>query len=174
MEKKLIHRGKTTHTKCTTCHKLKTAIRKATTLQAHAEYADRYMRHIAGQFADRRAYWELRHRAATDRDILLCIQDSMDRSKFKLPRFSDGIVPKALDQKPRPECEVTATIAHGRGIFVYITDPEQSFGTNWNLERLNRTLQCCYQRAQEQQEPWPRVGRLFSDNTPKATFPALN
>ena len=139
-KKKLRHRGTSTHTKCSVCHRLKDAIRKSTSLQSHAENADRLMRHIGGQFADRRCYWQLRERATHDRDILVLIQDSMDRTKFRLPRFTEGAVPKALDQKPRPECELTASIAHGRGIFVYITDPEQSFGTNWNIEVLSRTL----------------------------------
>lgn len=165
--KKLLHRGKTTHTKCTTCHRLKAAIRKSTSLQSHAENADKYMRHIAGQYSDRRCYWQLRHRAATEKNIIVIIQDSMDRSKYKLPRFSDGVVPKALELKPRPELEVTACIVHGRGVFVWVSDPEQSFGTNWNIEVMARTLEICFNRAQQNNEPWPRCCKIFSDNTPK-------
>ncbi|CAK9033935.1 unnamed protein product [Durusdinium trenchii] len=35
------------------------------------------------------------------RDILCCIVDSMDKSKFRLPRFAQGRVPKPLENKKR-------------------------------------------------------------------------
>ena len=97
--KKLRHRGKTTHAKCNQCHILKNKIRKSTSLQDHARAADAYLRHLAGTFADRKAYWEMRHRAAHRQDLLIAIQDSMDKSKFRLPRYAGGIVPKALEAK---------------------------------------------------------------------------
>ena len=165
--KKLRHRGKTTHSKCSICHKLKDRIRKARSLQEHAINADRYLRHLAGQFADRKCYWELRHRASQRQDIIIAIQDSMDKSKFRLPRYAGGIVPKALEQRVRPECELTACIVHGRGIFVYIADPTLSFGSDWNIEVFSRSLQCCWEMAQKNGSPWPRCAKLFSDNTPK-------
>ena len=165
--KKLRHRGKTTHAQCSTCHMLKNRIRKAKSLQEHAAASDMYLRHLGGTFADRRAYWQLRDRAAHQRDLILAIQDSMDKSKFKLPRYSESIVPKFLEQKIRPECELTACIVHGRGIFVYIADPDLSFGTNWTIEVFCQSLQVCWDRAQKSGDTWPRHCKLFADNTPK-------
>lgn len=165
--KKLRHRGKSTHAKCSTCHKLKDAIRKATSLQDHAAAADKYLRHLAGQYADRKTYWELRHRAATQKDLVVAIQDSMDKSKFRLPRYAGGLVPKALEQKVRPECELTACLVHGRGIFIYIADPSLSFGSDWNIEVFSRSLQSCWELSQKEGSTWPRDAKLFSDNTPK-------
>ncbi len=110
---------------------------------------------------------EFRHRASQRGDIIVGIQDSMDKSKFRLPRYSGGVVPKALDQKVRPECELTACIIHGRGIFIYVADPTLSFGSDWNIEIFSRSLQRCWEMAQKNGSPWPRCAKLFSDNTPK-------
>ena len=166
-KKKLRHRGKSTHAKCTTCHILKNRIRKATSLQDHATAADQYLRHLAGQFADRKCYWEFRYRAAHSRDLIVAIQDSMDKSKFRLPRYAGGQAPKALEQKIRPECEVTATIVHGFGVYIYVGDSDQSFGSDWSMEVFSRSLQTSWERAQKLGLQWPRTCKLFSDNTPK-------
>ena len=165
--KKLRHRGKTTHAKCSTCHKLKNKIKKARTLQEHAHAADLYLRHLGGQFADRKVYWELRHRAAHDKDVIIAIQDSMDKSKFKLPRYPSGVAPKALEQKVRPECELTACLVHGQGIFIYVADPDLSFGSGWSIEVFSRSLQSAWELNQKSGQPWPRICKLFADNTPK-------
>lgn len=165
--KKLRHRGKTTHAKCSTCHKLKNQIRKSTSLQEHARAADLYLRHLAGTFADRKAYWELRHRAMHEGDVVVAIQDSMDKSKFKLPRYSQGVAPKALEQKSRPECELTCCMVHGKGIFLYVADPDLSFGSDWSMEVFSRSLHSAWERTQQLGKTWPRHCRLFSDNTPK-------
>ena len=172
--KKLRHRGKTTHAKCNQCHILKNKIRKSTSLQDHARAADAYLRHLADTFADRKAYWEMRHRAAHRQDLLVAIQDSMDKSKFRLPRYAGGIVPKALEQKVRPECEVTACIVHGRAIFIYVADPNMSFGSDWSIEVFSRSLQTAWELSQKQGLQWPRVCKLFSDNTPKDTLRSEN
>ena len=74
---------------------------------------------------------------------------------------------KPLEQRVRPECELTACIVHGRGIFVYIADPTLSFGSDWNIEVFSRSLQCCWEMAQKNGSPWPPCAKLFSDNTPK-------
>ena len=166
-KKKLRHRPRTTHSKCTTCHILKDRIRKSKSLQEHADAADQYLRHLAGQFADRQCYWQFRHRAAHRHDLIVAIQDSMDKSKFRMPRYAGGIVPKALEQKVRPECELTACIIHGRGIYLCVADPDISFGSDWSMEVFSRSLQASWEQAQKCGMLWPRACKLFSDNTPK-------
>ncbi|CAL1152588.1 unnamed protein product [Cladocopium goreaui] len=67
----------------------------------------------------RKTYWgiavysQMKTRAKQQRDILVCIIDSMDKSKFRLPRFAAGRTPKPLETKKRPELEFTACIMHG-------------------------------------------------------------
>lgn len=165
--KKLKFRGQSTHAECWVCHKLKSGIRNAKTLQGHAKCADAYMRHLSGIFADRQVYAQYKWRASHQGDILCCIVDSMDKSKFRLPRFANSRCPKALETKKRPECEVTAAIVHGIGIFVFLADSEQSTGSDWSLEILSRSLEKAFQVSQQKGQPWPSHLRFWSDNTPK-------
>ena len=165
--KVLRFRSLTQHAKCSTCHKLKAKLRHSASLQSHAEAADAYQRHLAGQFADRQVYWQLRARATADQDILVAIVDSMDKSKFMLPRYFQGATPKDLETKKRPSAEITCCMCHGRGIFVYVADEEQSSGADWTIEVLAQSLEFCWQFAQRERRPWPSTMRLFADNTPK-------
>ena len=49
----LVFRKTSTHTTCSLCHKLKSEIRCAKNLQAHLDYCDWLLRHMARQWADR-------------------------------------------------------------------------------------------------------------------------
>ena len=167
---KIRFRSVSNHAQCSTCHRLKANIRRAKDISSHAKYADKYMRHLAGVFADRAAYEQLKSRAIMEKDILCLIIDSMDKSKFSLPRYSQGVVPKAMEMKKRPDVELTATIVHGRGIYLWITDPEQSVGSDWTQECLTRSLDKAFKKSQAAGESWPRVLRIWSDNTCKETL----
>ena len=73
--------------------------------------------------------------------MLVCITDGMDRSKFCLPRFQEGRIPKDCEDLRRPRCNLTATIVHGRAIYVAVSDEDQHHGAAWSLENLNRALE---------------------------------
>lgn len=75
------------------CHRLKKATKDAKTMREHCEAADDLLRHLAGQWADRSVYWQSRARAKTSRDILTMIGDGMDKSKYRLPRWTGGRAP---------------------------------------------------------------------------------
>lgn len=165
--RKIKFRGESTHAQCQICHKLKSGIRHSKSLSEHARFADLYMRHLSGIFADRQAYMEMKNRAVKQRDILTCIVDSMDKSKFRLPRFAHGRVPKALETRKRPEVELTAAILHGRGIYVWVTDADATAGSDWSLEVLSRSLNKAFVLAQRNSEAWLNHLRLWTDNTPK-------
>ena len=79
------------HSKCSACHILKSNIQHAKGIQEHAEACDKLLRHLAGQFADRSCYHQCRNRAKTTGDILCLITDSMDKSKYSLPRYHRGM-----------------------------------------------------------------------------------
>jgi hypothetical protein len=125
------------------------------------------MRHLSGIFADRQVYGQTKWRAKTQKDILCCIVDSMDKSKFRLPRFAAGRTPKTLETKKRPELEFTTCIMHGHSINVFVTDSEQSTGSDWSLEVLALSLDKTFAKCQRNQEAWPNHLRIFTDNTPK-------
>ncbi len=155
------------HTACPTCQRLKAQLRHAGDVASHARAADRLMRHLQGQFLDRSIYWSLRSRAKRDHDVLVCIQDSMDKGKFALPKFVDGRTPKHLAALTRPVLEVTANIMHGRLIYIAVGDEGETAGSSWNLEVLNRALDKAYIQAQRNNLTWPSDLKIFTDNTPK-------
>ena len=130
----LVFRKTSTHTTCSLCHKLKSEIRCAKNLQAHLDYCDRLLRHMARQWADRHSYWRLRDQARREKNVLVAICDGMDRSKFALPRWAQGRAPKAADKHRRPVLEVSAVMFHGHGTYVFITDEDTSIGSNWSCE----------------------------------------
>ena len=163
-------RGASTHAECTVCHTLKARMRNSRDLQRHAKACDEYMRHLAGTFADRQVYWQFRERSATTGDCLTLITDGMDKSKFMLPRYSFGTTPKALETRVRPACELSAVLAHGWGVYVYLTDAEQSTGTDWTCEIVSRTLDSCWKIAQSTKRSWPSILKVFADNTPKESW----
>ena len=159
------------HSKCSVCARLKGKIQNASGIQAHADACDKLLRHLSGQFADRACYYECRSRSRSSPSDLLCIiSDSMDRSKFSLPRFHRGRVPKDIENLKRPSCEMTTQIAHGVGIYTYLSDEDQTAGTTWVVETLNRTLQSVSGTLQKNGRPLPPVIKLFADNTPKDTL----
>lgn len=164
---KIKFRHSSNHAQCQICHKLKSGIRHAKTIQRHAQCADQYMRHLSGIYADRQVYSQYKWRAINQRDIICIIVDSMDRSKFRLPRFPQGRVPKSLETRKRPELELTCAICHGRGIWVFLTDEDATTGSDWSLEVLSVALDKAFSKAQQDNEPWPSHLRLWTDNTPK-------
>ena len=160
-------RGKSQHTQCAVCHQLKSSIRHARGVNEHATACDKLYRHLGGQFADRAVYWEMRSRSRHEGDILTLICDGMDKSKFLVPRFYIGRTPKQLEGMTRPCCELYSVIIHGHCICTYITDADQTAGSNWVMEALARSLDIAFKQSQERAKPWPTMIRVYADNTPK-------
>ena len=106
-------------------------------------------------------------KAVSDRDILVGVVDGMDRSKFAIPRWQDGRVPKGSETRPRPSLEVYAVLLHGRCVNVFITDECQTTGACWALEILCRSVQKAWEAAQRKGEPFPLHMVIWGDNTPK-------
>jgi len=100
-------------------------------------------------------------------DILTVITDSMDRGKFVVPRYLDSRTPKDVANLNRPSCEVTASMIHGRMIYVAVADEGEGAGSSWVLEVLSRSLDSAYCQAQRKGWCWPSVLKIFADNTPK-------
>ena len=166
-KKKIKFSPPSAHSKCTICFALKSKIRHAKGIAEQTDASDKLLRHLAGQYADRAVYHELRNRAKTTGDIICCITDSMDKSKFSLPRYQRGQAPKDVATVDRPSLEVTTTLVHGVGVFTYLGDENQTAGTNWVLETLTRSLQHTWIFFKKQSKPQPGVLKIFSDNTPK-------
>eukprot|EP00435_Cladocopium_sp_Y103_P029528 s1440_g7.t1 len=139
-KKKIKFSPPSAHSKCSICVNLKARIQHAKGIAEQTDASDKLLRHLAGQFSDRAVYHECRSRAKTVGDIICLITDSMDRSKYSLPRYHRGRAPKDVATVDRPSLEVTTTLVHGVGVFTYLADENQSSGTNWVLETLTRLL----------------------------------
>lgn len=166
---KIKFRAWSTHAQCRICNKLKSAIKHSNDLSQHAKASDQYMRHLGGIFADRECYEQTKVRAKVQRDVLCCTIDSMDHSKFRLPRFPYGRTPKPLENKRRPELEFTCCLMHGHAVLVFLADAEQSSGSDWSLEVLSRALDKTFAKFQRCNQPWPNHLKVYTDNTPKET-----
>lgn len=166
-KKKLRFMPPSSHSKCSICHKLKSQIHHARGIQEHTEATDKLLRHLAGQFLDRSCYHRCRWIAKTTDDLICMISDSMDKSKFSLPRYNRGQPPKDIATIDRPSLEVTTQLIHGVGVFTYLSDEDQNSGTNWVLETMNRSLQHAHDVFQRAGKPMPPALKIWSDNTPK-------
>ena len=167
-EKKIRFSPPSSHSKCSICMRLRSKIQHSSGIQEHTDSCDKLLRHLAGQFSDRQCYWACRSRAKAEGDIICLITDSMDRSKFSLPRYHRGRAPKDVETTRRPSCEVTSTLVHGVGVYTWISDENQSSGSNWVLETLSRALEHTHAFYQRVGKPIPSVIKVFADNTPKA------
>lgn len=169
-KKKLKFSPPSSHSKCSICSKLKARIQHAKGIQEQTKASDQLLRHLAGQFADRSVYHTCRSIAKTNPEEMIClITDSMDKSKYALPRYHRGMAPKDLAAADRPSLEVTTSLLHGIGVFTYLTDENQNHGSNWVLETINRSLQRVHSHYQRTGKPVPLTLKIFADNTPKAT-----
>lgn len=166
-KKKLKFSPPSSHSKCSICHRLKARIHHAEGIQEQTEASDQLLRHLAGQFQDRSCYHQCRWIAKTTGDLICLISDSMDKSKYSLPRYNRGQPPKDVAMIDRPSLEVTTQLVHGVGIFTYLSDEDQNSGTNWVLETINRTLQHTHDYFQRSGKAVPPVLKIWADNTPK-------
>jgi len=121
--------------------------------------------HLRDQYADRCLYWGMRWASRQFMDILTLIIDSMDKSKFGLPRFDYHRMPKFLEPLIRPRLVCTAAIAHGWCTSVFLADEQVSHGANAFADILLRVLEKVYQMCQVYKRPFPKHLWVQSDNT---------
>ena len=64
---------------------------------------------------------------------------------------------------------MTTQIVHGVGVYTYLADENQTTGTTWVVETLNRTLEAVNTTLGRAGKPTPPILKFFADNTPKDT-----
>ena len=99
-----------------------------------------WKRHLDRQYEDRRVYWDARasSRLGTDYEnqrTICCIIDSIDRSKFALPR-TGALQSKEMAGLERPRLDCTAVICHGHMLAIFIAEPGLVKGASWTVECL--------------------------------------
>ena len=73
--------------------------------------------------------------------MLTVIIDSMDKTKFAVPRWQWARKPKNLDALNRPRLVCTGAMAHGWGTHIYLSDENLSHGSNAFCEVLVQTIE---------------------------------
>jgi hypothetical protein len=165
----MIFRKSSSHALCFTCGKLRHEIACAETLDQHIASCSTYLSHLRDQFADRDIYWRLRARARGEKDVLSLIADGMDHSKFALPQWAGGRMPKhtVTDKCNRPCCSVYAVIAHGWRIDVYIASEGIPGGSSFSCDCILRTLDGVWRQCQQEGKSFPLDLAVQGDNTTK-------
>lgn len=161
--KVLMFRKRSTHSSCSICDLLKSQIKHARSVVEHLKANDKYLQHMSQQWLNRSVYWGLRARARADKDIIVIIQDGMDRSKFAMPRWSR--TPKAAEKFHRPVLELSACLIHGYGAAIYITDEATSIGSDWACECFVRSIDKVWKECQTVDRVFPATAVLVGDNT---------
>ena len=144
---KLKIRAPTSHKVCSECTKHKYIIKKCICNRAAADAQSRmWSRHLQRQYNDRVYYWDLRAASRLGKNVsgqktLTIIIDSMDRSKWALPR-SEALMSKHLGTMHRPNLDVTAAICHGHLCAIYFAEPSIVKGSSWTCEVLCNLLHC--------------------------------
>lgn len=164
-------RKKSQHSQCGQCFQLGQDIRLARSMQRRLEAARTLRRHLQDQFADRRIYWSLRHASRRRDDVLTIIIDSMDKTKFAVPRWQWARKPKNLESLNRPRLVCTGAMAHGWGTHIFLSDEDLGHGSNafcevliQTLEKVARTARTAGQCGQYGQA-FPRHLVVLCDNT---------
>lgn len=108
---------------------------------ARSAQAALWAKHLQQQFRDRQAYWNARsmsrlgHNFSGQKTIAL-ILDSMDRSKWAIPR-SSVLSSKSMHGLARPVMDCTGCIVHGSFAMVAFCEPHIQKGGDWTVELLS-------------------------------------
>lgn len=148
--KVLAFRRRSQHSTCAVCDKLRARMRHARTFIENAKAADCLLGHLATVWRCREVYWEARQQSRNGDELLTLIIDGFDRSKPLLPRWTRGRTPKhsTCERVTRTGVQLSAVIAHGHGVVIFLTDEATSCGGSYSWETILFTLnevwkQCC-------------------------------
>ena len=165
----LTFRKESTHALCFTCGQLRHRIHRAETVDEHINACGMLHAHLRDQYRDREIYWSIRARARSERDVLSLIMDGMDHSKFGIPQWADGRMPKhtIVDKNTRPCCSLYGVIAHGWRVDLYISHEGVAGGSPFCADMMFRTLDQIWRQSQRSGRPFPLDCVVQGDNTSK-------
>lgn len=133
---------------------------------AKINHARLLRQHIRNQYQDRLINWGLRFASRQYQDVLTIIVDSMDKTKFAVPRYEFPEHPKELESLIRPKLVCTAAIAHGWCTYIGFTDEDMTHGGDHFSEVLLTVLQKVSEVSEATGRPMPRHLVVQADNTP--------
>ena len=99
-----------------------------------------YRRHLSVQYQDRVTYWKSRSLSrlgmmADDRRTISIVLDSIDHSKFPLPK-AFCLSAKCFGGFVRPTLSITAAIIHGVGVILFVAPPHVQKDSSYTTEIL--------------------------------------
>ena len=143
---------------CEVCYKYKMKIKKAKSRGERNQWTRSYSSHLFSQWRDRQFYWRMRELSRqffmqtslwgstkinsldASSSTLTIIQDGMDQSKLRIPKWGYVRLPKTLEQLYRPALHLAATWAHGGRLFLSISDENVKKNSESQIEQLARAL----------------------------------
>ena len=133
------------HKRCTQClrHKLLLQRLKDRPLARRAQML-LYRQHLARQYKDRICYWNLRTQSrltarSDGANVLTLCVDSIDHMKFPYPK-SQVLDGKEFANFLRPTLQCTCVLAHGQGVFLYLSDVHVSHDSSWSADIIANSL----------------------------------
>ena len=148
--KVLTFRRRSQHSTCQVCDKKRAAMRHARTFVENARAAEELHGHLSMVWRCRETYWAARQKSREQDNLLTLITDGYDRSKPALPRWMRGQQPKhsVLERIPRTGVQISAVLAHGHGVIVFISEEHSSCGGSYTWDTLFFTInkvwkECC-------------------------------
>ncbi len=158
------------HAECNICFKYREELRfERKDFRRKIDIAKRWQHHLEWQYADRCVYRSLRwsSRGATgargaSSDVLCIIIDSLDRTKFALPKYNLARKSHKLDELVRPRVLVTGAIAHGWTSQMIISDETIVHGASYFIDVLSNLIQSVFAMSNGK---LPKHLVVFIDNT---------
>ena len=110
-------------------------------------------------------YWYWRWASRMQHDVLVIVIDSLDQTNLTWPTWNVGSTPHRTDHMHRPRTVMTAAIAHGWSISVFMADSRVSHGACAFIEIVRQTLDRVLQVARSRGLRFPSRLVIESDNT---------
>ena len=131
------------HAECSECWSRRQELAsKNLSAQERIVIATKWRKHLALQYADRILYWTIRYGSRAKLNILSIVADAMDKSKMAYPKYPYHRVPHELENMARPRMVLTAVLAHGHRVGVFLSDDETvTHGSDHLIEILCRVIQ---------------------------------
>lgn len=137
---KLTFRDKYLFSVCPVCVQHKLLIRHMMSdLNGRIRQRALYDRHLASQFADRKAYWAMRASSRLHCKQIVAIIDGMDQGKYATPR-TKIFDSHAFDKYTRPRLHVWGLLCHGYIAWLSISDSDMVKGGSTTCELIMHML----------------------------------
>ena len=149
-------RDKGSFSQCTVCFNLRRKIRQSRNKFDRAAATRLYSKHLLAQWLDRVFYWSQRSMSRQyfsqglhfskkfssdlSSSLVTIIQDGMDQSKLRIPRWGYGRMSKDAEKLYRPALHLVASWAHGWKLGIHLSCEDMKKNSVTSIEVLCKSL----------------------------------